>query len=178
MNSQQHNNTSQVQTALESRARALLLDSIHTIGNSKNNYTYITEWYEGGVIESTTTLVSARVFSKIGNSDLSWKFLRALFSGQGSNGFMPRFVYMNTTDVNTGKLIDGLGWVDFVGPYPGPRLFPNSPNYGNEPPSSNNQGSKSVNIWTSNTIMAPPFHATTVLEVFYLSNFKIAALQL
>ena len=166
MNSQQHNNTSQVQTALESRARALLLDSIHTIGNNKNNYTYITEWYEGGVIESTTTLISARAFSKIGNSDLSWKFLRALFSGQGSNGFMPRFVYMNTTDVNTGKLIDGSGWVDFVGPYPGPRLFPNSPN-GNE---LNNQGSKSVNIWTSNTIMAPPFHATTVLEVFYLSN--------
>jgi len=166
MKSQQHNNSSQVQTALESRARALLLDSIHTIDNNENNYTYITEWYEGGIIESTTTLISARVFSKIGNADLSWEFLRALFCGQGSNGFIPRFVYMNTTDVNTGKLVVGSGWVDFVGPYPGPKLFPNSPN-GNEP---DNLRSKSVNIWTSNTIMAPPFHATTVLEVFYLSN--------
>jgi len=164
MNSQQHNNNTSQQTALESRARALLLDSIHTIGNNKNNYTYITEWYEGGIIESTATLISARTFANIGKCDLSWEFLRALFSGQGSNGFIPRFVYMNTTDDNTGNLIDGSGWVDFVGPYPGPRLFPNSPN-GNEPPSS-----KSVNIWTSNTIMAPPFHATTVLEVFYLSN--------
>lgn len=167
MNSQQHN-TSQ-QTALESRARALLLDSINTIGNNKNNYTYITEWYKGGVIESTATLISARTFANIGKSDLSWEFLRALFSGQGTNGFIPRFVYMNTTDDNTGKLIDGSGWVDFVGPYPGPRLFPNSPN-GNEPPSSNNHESKIVNIWTSNTIKAPPFHATAVLEVFYLSN--------
>ena len=77
---------------------------------------------------------------------------------------MPRFVYLNHTDVY-GNKVDGVGWIDFVGPYPGPKLFP-TPQKGYAPPSSNEE----VNVWSSNQIMSPPFHTTIILETFYLSN--------
>ena len=67
-------------------------------------------------------LVAARTLSNIGRSDIAWGFLRTLFSGQGENGIMPRFVYLNHTDVY-GNKVDGVGWVDFVGLYPGPKLL-------------------------------------------------------
>lgn len=117
---------------------------------------------DGSILESTTTLSTARALSKIGRSDLSWEFLRTLFAAQGSNGFIPRYVYLNG------------GGQPFVGPYPGPALFDTAPN-DFTPPSSlgihNKQATgHGVNISSSNTIMAPPFHATAVLETFYLSN--------
>ena len=50
---QQFNNT---ETALESRARSLLLDSIHSVGAGEHKFIYPTEWFQEGVVESTTTL--------------------------------------------------------------------------------------------------------------------------
>ena len=49
----QFNNT---ETDLESRARSLLLDSIHSIGEGEHKFIYPTEWFQEGVVESTTTL--------------------------------------------------------------------------------------------------------------------------
>ena len=155
-------------TALESRAGSLLLDSIRSIGEGVHKHLYPTEFDTiDGVVDTTTTLISARTFSKLGRSDLAWEFLRTLFSGQGNNGFLPRYVYLNHTDV-FGNLVSGCEWNEFIGPYPGPKLFPNAK--GNTPPSSSNELHSNVKIWTSNTLMSPPYHSTTILEIFYLSN--------
>ena len=53
MRQQQINKT---ETALESRARSLLLDSILSIGAGEDKFIYPTEWFQEGVVESTTTL--------------------------------------------------------------------------------------------------------------------------
>jgi hypothetical protein len=86
---------------------------------------------------------------------LAWSYLRTLFASQGANGFMPKFAYINESFENAAE-----NTPDFLGQYPGPRLFNAIKNY-----SPNN-----IHIWSSNTIMAPPYHATAILEVFYLSN--------
>lgn len=86
---------------------------------------------------------------------MAWTFLRTLFASQGSNGFMPKYIYLNDT------YQDGFDSMpEFIGPYPGPKLFKSI-----EKNSFNN-----INVWSSNTLMASPYHATTILEVFYLSN--------
>ena len=53
MRQQQFNKT---ETALESRARSLLLDSIRSIGAGEDKFIYPIEWFQEGVVESTTTL--------------------------------------------------------------------------------------------------------------------------
>lgn len=88
--------------------------------------------------------------------DEAWSFLRSLFSSQSTiHGFMPKFVYLNET---YGDHPDN-NIPEFVGPYPGPKLF-----------KANEYAPDNENVWSSNTIMAPPYHATAILEVFYLSN--------
>lgn len=182
----------EVESSLESNARSLLLSSIRTIGDGTHTqkFVYPTSCYDtnvDGIVDSTTTLIAARTFSKIGRSDISWDFLRTLFSAQGSNGFLPRFVYLNRTlkgedssyedkiNNNEGVVVVGAKWEEFIGPYPGPKLFPTAlkeyvpsssylENYG-----GTNDGTK-VNMWSSNTLTASPHHATTILEVFYMSN--------
>ena len=91
-------------TALEVAARSLLLSSIRTIGSGTGRLVYPASSCDGdgevavdGVVDSTTTLVAARALSKLGRSDLAWDFLRTMFAAQGSDGFMPRFAYLNRT---------------------------------------------------------------------------------
>ena len=60
MRQQQFNKT---KTALESRARSLLLDSIRSIGAGEDKFIYPTEWFQEGVVESTTTLSKCLVQS-------------------------------------------------------------------------------------------------------------------
>ena len=60
MRQQQFNKT---ETALESRARSLLLDSIRSIGAGEDKFIYPTEWFQEGVVESTTTL--SKIFGAI-----------------------------------------------------------------------------------------------------------------
>lgn len=185
----------EVESTLESNARSLLLSSIRTIGDGTHTqkFVYPTSCYDtnvDGIVDSTTTLIAARTFSKIGRSDISWNFLRTVFSAQGSNGFLPRFVYLNHTlkgaedssdedKINNkggdGGVVVGAKWEEFIGPYPGPKLFPTA--LKEYIPSSSyleNYGGKKdetkVNIWSSNTLAASPHHATTILEVFYMSN--------
>ena len=111
----QRETQNKTKTALESRAGSLLLDSIRSIGEGVlNKHIYPTEFDTDGVVDTTTTLISARTFSKLGRSDLAWDFLRTLFSGQGNNGFLPRYVYLNHTDV-FGKLVSGCEWNEFIG---------------------------------------------------------------
>lgn len=87
--------------------------------------------------------------------DIAWSFLRTLFTGQGNNGFMPKYVYLNESYTE-----DTINTPEFIGQYLGPKLFQPRNNY-----TPNN-----INAWSSNTLMASPYHATTILEVFYLSN--------
>ncbi|KAL3792799.1 hypothetical protein HJC23_002606 [Cyclotella cryptica] len=151
---------------LQVSARSLLESSIHTITFpvTQRQFTFSTPCAgldptsNENILESTASLISARTLSKLGRADLSWKYLKTLFGSQGSNGFMPKFVFLNETYALG---IDDMTY--FIGPYPGPKLF-HSSSKGCLPPSDN------INVWSSNTIMASPYHATTILEIFYLSN--------
>jgi hypothetical protein len=68
---------------------------------------------------------------------------------------MPKYIYLNDT------YQDGVDSMpEFIGPYPGPKLFK----------SIEKNSFDNINVWSSNTLMASPYHATTILEVFYLSN--------
>jgi hypothetical protein len=165
-------------TALEVAARSLLLSSIRTIGSGAGRLVYPAsscdcddEVAVDGVVDSTTTLVAARALSKLGRSDLAWDFLRTMFAAQGSDGFMPRFAYLNrtTTTIDGGASFEGARWEEFAGDHPGPKLFPAAPG-GRAPPFSRVVGETDVRVWSSNTISASPHHSTAVLEIFYLSN--------
>ena len=181
---QRHNNNgTEETTALEVAARSLLLSSIRAIGSGAGRLVYpATSCDQGdgdgdgevavdGVVDSTTTLVAARALSKLGRSDLAWDFLRTMFAAQGSDGFMPRFAYLNrtTTTIDGGASFEGARWEEFAGDHPGPKLFSAAPG-GRAPPSSRVVGETDVRVWSSNTISASPHHSTAVLEIFYLSN--------
>ncbi|KAL9187428.1 hypothetical protein ACHAXT_001531 [Thalassiosira profunda] len=168
-------------TALEARARSVLASSIRSsLGDGTHKLVYPAPC-DGvdGVLDSTTTLLTARVFSKLGRSDLAWEFLRTLFRGQGANGFLPRYLYLNHTDPDT-NTFEGARWEYFVGAYPGPKLFSEAPegyvpqssvaNEYNLHPDAAQQPQDVFGIWSSNTLMALPYHATLILETFYLSN--------
>jgi hypothetical protein len=47
------------------------------------------------VQESTSTLVAARALIKANRTDDAWSYLRSLFAMQGTNGFMPKYIYWN-----------------------------------------------------------------------------------
>ncbi len=181
---QRHNNNgTEETTALEVAARSLLLSSIRAIGSGAGRLVYpATSCDQGdgdgdgevavdGVVDSTTTLVAARALSKLGRSDLAWDFLRTMFAAQGSDGFMPRFAYLNrtTTTIDGRASFEGARWEEFAGDHPGPKLFPAAPG-GRAPPSSRVVGETDVRVWSSNTISASPHHSTAVLDIFYLSN--------
>lgn len=169
------------ETTLEVTARALLLSSIRTIGESRNKFIYPSDdGVVNGIVDTTSTLIAARALSKLGRSDISWEFVRTLFHAQGNNGFLPRYVYLNRTtvyDEGAGThIFEGAEWNEFVGEYPGPKLFPNAPK--NRAPPSSSMDESDVRIWSSNTISASPYHATSVLELFYLSNQTDADVQM
>lgn len=163
-------------TPLESQARSILSSSIHSIPSSPSSssssiYHYPRAYNSSdvdGIVDSTTLLIAARTLSKLGRSDLSWDFLRTLFCAQSSSGFLPRFVYLNHTTKSSEHEFEGVAWSDFVGVYPGPKLFSNeaAEEYDSQPSSDNNV----TKVWSSNTIMATPHHATSIIEIFYLSN--------
>ncbi|KAL7460161.1 hypothetical protein ACHAXS_000625, partial [Conticribra weissflogii] len=183
-NSNNHDDGSFNKTSLESQARSILASSIRILtdaGSSDDDD--VKEPIQKKIIfpapcsgiydpeedtndhaeitESTTTLLAARVLSKLGRSDLSWEFLRTLFAAQEADGFMPRYVYFSDNN--------GLpGWKDyFIGPYPGPQLFIES---SGENSSRQKDQSSSLKMGSSKGVMAPPHHATSILETFYLSN--------
>ncbi|KAL7532077.1 hypothetical protein ACHAWF_004007, partial [Thalassiosira exigua] len=180
--------------ALEARARSLLASSIRTLGGGGEGgvgaggggggtarLVYFAACSSGiadGAIESASSLIAARTLSKLGRSDLAWDFLRTLFGAQGKGGFVPRYAYLNRTERaagaggEEGTLAEGAGWERFAGPYPGPRLFEEAPR-GRVPRSSCRGPDCEVGVWSSNAIAAMPFHATYVLEAFYLSNQTI-----
>ena len=161
-------NASITGTPLESQARSILASSIHAIPSATSSYHYPRTYNSSnvdGVVDSTTLLIAARTLSKLGRSDLSWEFLRTLFLGQSSNGFLPKLVYLNHT--NNKHEFEGAAWSDFIGRYPGPKLFSGKPP---EEYDINSSLDAETKVWSSNTIMAVPHHATSILETFYLSN--------
>lgn len=154
-------------TSLETAARSILSNSIRAVGTPPNEYIYPASCSEG-LVDTTTTLLAARALAKTGRSDLAWSFVKTVFSAQGSNGFLPRYLYLNFTDeYNT---FTGAPWVEFMGSYPGPKLFPARPaGYLPQAGSEDSEGSR-MKIHSSNTLSAPPSHATAVLDIFFLSN--------
>jgi hypothetical protein len=79
------------------------------------------------------------------------------------------FLHRTTVDNEGGgtPIMEGAGWNEFIGEYPGPKLFPNAPK-NLAPPSPIDDSD--VQIWSFNTISASLHHSTSVLEIFYLSN--------
>jgi len=166
-------NASITGTPLESQARSILASSIHSIPSttsSSSSIYYYPKAYNStdvnGVVDSTTLLLAARTLSKLGRSDLSWEFLRTLFRAQSSNGFLPKLVYLNHTN-NDKQEFEGAAWKDFIGIYPGPKLFGDM---ASEEDAIQQSLDTETKVWSSNTIMATPHHATSILEIFYLSN--------
>lgn len=155
-------NASITGTSLESQARSILASSVlHSVSSLTYPQAYNSSEVNG-VVDSTTVLVTARILSKLGRSDLSWGFLRTLFSAQYSNGFLPKLVYLNHT--NNENEFEGAAWRDFLGSYPGPTLFKAIDE------DFIDSSDATTKIWSSSTIMATPHHATSILETFYLSN--------
>jgi hypothetical protein len=177
-------NASVTATPLESQARSILASSVLAIGTTSSSIYYYPRAYNSsevdGVVDSTTVLLAARTLSKLGRSDLSWEFLRTLFSAQSSNGFLPKIVYLNhTTNNNNKHEFEGAAWSNFLGPYPGPKLFANkaaATTASSEEedliynPLFDTAAAATTKLWSSNTIMATPHHATSILDIFYLSN--------
>ena len=146
-------------TSLDASARGILSNSIRAIGTPPNEYLYPASCSEG-LVDTTTTLLAARVLAKTGRSDVAWSFVRTVFSAQGSNGFMPRYLFLNYTDeYNT---FTGAPWAEFMGSHPGPKLFPARP--------AGDSEESRMKIHSSSTLSAPPSHATAVLDIFFLSN--------
>jgi hypothetical protein len=131
--------TASTTSNLQASARSLLESSIRTITYpvTQRQFTFsspcagLDPTKNENILESTAILVAARTLSKLGRADLSWKYLKTLFGSQGSNGFMPKFVFFNET------YAPGLeNTAYFIGPFPGPKLF-NSSSKGYLPPSDN-----------------------------------------
>ena len=158
------------------------------------------------VQESTSTLVAARALIKANQTDDAWSCLRSLFAMQGTNGFMPRYIYWNNHhhDNNTHMEEDGEYSYYYNGTHiPKATLFPSAhtlPTRYTPCPSSLDQHTytyqyqyqyqyaptptsmscldindsytytQELNISTSGRLSALPMHATSLLELFYLSN--------
>lgn len=164
------NASSVTSTPLESQARSILASSVLAIPTTPPSIYYPRAYNSSevdGVIDSTTVLLAARTLSKLGRSDLSWEFLRTLFRAQSSNGFLPKIVYLNHT--NDKHEFEGASWSEFVGVYPGPKLFDKGAS-SEEDSVIHPLFDSGTKLWSSNTIMATPHHATSILEIFFLSN--------
>lgn len=142
-----------------------------------------------GVQESTSTLLSARALVKANRTEECWAYLESLFSVQASNGFLPKYryfpndgndgqndhdsdnsassyYYYNSTIIPTSKI--------FNSSMP-KRYLPCSQNqnlYASTCFDSNQEYTfvHELNITSSGRLSALPIHATSILEIFYLSN--------
>ena len=99
------------------------------------------------VQESTSTLLAARSYAKMGHSKAAWDALDALFVG--SQGLIPRYRFFHTND-DTYFVQDTT--------VPNWRVF--------DPYGTNTE----TTVATSNRISSLPIHASLVLETFYLTN--------
>jgi len=122
------------------------------------------------VQESTSALLAARALAKAGHSSKAWEILEYIFTSQGSNGILPKYIYddskvfplqrTNETIKNSSRYIPGT-------------CLPSSRLFGMVPPSYQpllTSISQRIGIASSGRITSPPFHARIVLDVFYLSN--------
>ena len=104
------------------------------------------------VQESTSTLLAARAYAKAGYSTLAWQAIESLVSFPSNNGFIPKYrytdnssnqYYINHTDIPSWKFFQ-----NFINVYASLHYYP----------------------FTSGRITALPFHASFVLDIFFLSN--------
>ena len=110
--------------------------------------------------ESSSSLLAARVLAKAGFSNLAWEILKTLFDTQGTNGFLPKYRYSITSSTNKDMYVPGTNIPShhLFGPIPLDYISPL------------NAESKQNQFITSGRISSPPFHASIVLDIFYLSN--------
>lgn len=153
-----------------------------------------------GVQESTSTLLAARALVKANRTSECWAYLDSLFTVQSPNGFLPKYRYFpidndgdddnNNNDVDDGVFVvddDDDGQINVPYYYkntriPASKLFNSS--MPKDPCPQNQQTYAStcfnsmqeytfvheLNITSSGRLSALPIHATSILEIFYLSN--------
>ena len=98
------------------------------------------------VQDSTSTLLAARALAKAGNVTLAWNSIRALFSGQRADGFLPNYRYYDTDQLHVPEFAENDAQEYYINntTIPGPRF-----------------GSQLASL---------PFHASVVLDVFAWSE--------
>lgn len=145
------------------------------------------------VQESTSSLYTARTLMKANRTSDAWEHLRSLFSMQGKNGYMPKYIFWNTnseeenisnTTFYNGTTIpryDSFADTSFM-----PTNYQPCPKTSkslkeeiqleSKDPSScldfsgNNLHIDEIDITSSGRLSALPIHSTVLLEMFYLSN--------
>jgi len=133
--------------------------------------------------ESTSTLIAAVALMKANRTTAAWSALRSLFSQQGYNGFLPKYVFSQPVTNFT-----ELGYFCENTEIPTSRLFKESlpPHYKPCPPlvdgASGDSSITCLDFYSEYTyanelqfkgsgrLAALPLHSTAILEIFYLSN--------
>ena len=139
----------QSQALLESNRAFVTIECQHSKPcESAYNLTFPTPCsIASSVQESTSTLLAARSYAKMGLSKAAWDALDALFVG--SQALIPRYRYFHAND-------DAYFVQDTT-----------IPNWRAFDPFGTNKGTSVV---TSNRLSSLPIHASLVLETFYLTN--------
>eukprot|EP00815_Leptocylindrus_aporus_P005832 CAMPEP_0116053922 /NCGR_PEP_ID=MMETSP0322-20121206/2480_1 /TAXON_ID=163516 /ORGANISM="Leptocylindrus danicus var. apora, Strain B651" /LENGTH=719 /DNA_ID=CAMNT_0003537187 /DNA_START=211 /DNA_END=2370 /DNA_ORIENTATION=+ len=122
------------------------------------DYRYIipcSSTYVRTVMDTNEAMLAARAFSKSGNANAAWDILSSVFAAQGSNGFIPRYVYFDALNLTQGEL-----WLNGTA-YPNYSLF-------GVPPVEFRPVDEGVR--GSGMLAATPMLSSMVLDVFYLSN--------
>ena len=175
------------------------------ICSSESTTTSTTNFRVQEVQESTSTLLAARALIKANRTDDAWSYLRSLFSMQGTNGFMPRYIYWDNhpnTSISSSTSSTRVNNIRATEEYyyngttiPTAKLFPSAHDLPIHyipcpPPQDDKQDHttastpslscldingaytyvQELNITSSGRLSATPMHATSLLELFYLSN--------
>lgn len=112
------------------------------------------------VMDTNEAMFAARAFSKDGQIDLAWRIVQSVFLAQGSNGFIPRYIYFDRDN----STIDQQ-WIEGT-------EYPNYPIFG-DPPSEYKPVSVENDEYVvrgSGMLSASPFISSIVMDIFYLSN--------
>ncbi|GFH43620.1 hypothetical protein CTEN210_00093 [Chaetoceros tenuissimus] len=142
------------------------------------------------VQESTSSLYTARTLMKANRTSDAWEHLRSLFSMQGMNGYMPKYIFWNTNseeeNISNEIFYNGTSiprYDSFVDTSLMPTNYQPCPKTSKEEVqleskdssscldfSGNNLHIDEMDISSSGRLSALPIHSTVLLEMFYLSN--------
>mmetsp|Transcript_52815 Transcript_52815/g.78711 ORF Transcript_52815/g.78711 Transcript_52815/m.78711 type:complete len:863 (+) Transcript_52815:175-2763(+) len=158
---------------LPTKALNILLSNQVTEIISSKRFTYISPHSNTTQLqESSSTLLAARALAKAGHSKQAWEIIESLFAAQGANGFLPRYRYAavhhpNHNTIQEEKKEQHTKVKNYIenSTFPNYPLFQSAPPHSYAPPTL----SSVTELHGSGRIAAPPFHASILLDVFYLS---------